>query len=370
MDRRARSWLATAWRRRRLVAATVAATLGVLVLGAGVVMSLGLYNVAASSGHWPVVEMVLRFAMERSVKARAPRSVAENLDDADRIRLGAAHYQLGCAPCHGSPIRQRGAASRSMLPDPPDLRPRIGLWRDGELFWIVRHGIKYTGMPAWPAATRDDEVWSVIAFLRRLPDLDGATYRTLALGAEPAETAQDRTDEAMNRCAACHGRAEGPASALVPVLNGQPAERLLLSLERYAAGERQSGIMQEALADLSPATLKALAERYAALSPPPRSRPAVPAGTIARGEMLARQGDVARGIPPCLTCHGEGALPLYPRLAGQPAAFLASQLQAMKAGANTHGAGAIMTPIARALEPDDVTAAASYFASLPLGEGR
>jgi hypothetical protein len=51
-----------------------------------------------------------------------------------------------------------------------------------QLFSIVKHGIKFTGMPAWPVQQRDDEVWAMVAFLRRLPDLDAAGYRRLAYG--------------------------------------------------------------------------------------------------------------------------------------------------------------------------------------------
>ena len=59
-----------------------------------------------------------------------------------------------------------------MLPPPPDLKDKVGLWRDGELFWIVKHGLKYAGMPGFPSLHRDDEIWAVVAFLRRLPSLD------------------------------------------------------------------------------------------------------------------------------------------------------------------------------------------------------
>ena len=55
-----------------------------------------------------------------------------------------------------------------MLPPPPELSKAAKEWKDEELFWIVKHGIKYTGMPSWVAAERDDEVWSVVAFLKRL----------------------------------------------------------------------------------------------------------------------------------------------------------------------------------------------------------
>jgi hypothetical protein len=95
-----------------------------------------------------------------------------------------------------------------MLPSPPDLSTAVRDWRDRELFWIVKHGIKYTGMPAWVAAQRDDEVWAIVAFLRRLPTLDAAGYRELALGGlsirpqigREIATTED-TSGAMSACA-------------------------------------------------------------------------------------------------------------------------------------------------------------------------
>ena len=57
-----------------------------------------------------------------------------------------------------------------MLPAPPDLKDKIAGWSDAELFQIVQHGVRFTGMPAWPAAGREDEAWAMVAFLRRYPN--------------------------------------------------------------------------------------------------------------------------------------------------------------------------------------------------------
>jgi cytochrome c553 len=356
-----KAWVARIRRQWRVIAMTVAATLSALAIIAGLVATLGLYSVAASTGHWAIVDLALRFGMERSVKARAPVAATPPLNDEDLIRLGAAHFELGCAHCHGSPIRPVSPVALGMLPPPPNLTEQVGRWRDGELFWIVKHGIKYAGMPSWPVQSRDDEVWALVAFLRRLPDLDEAGYLSLAFGANAAPGSGDP----FTRCTACHGGEGGPASALVPVLHGQSAARLHSALERYRSGERQSGIMAQAVHDLDPPVLRALAETYAALPPPPSARQQVDAALLARGQALASQGDAPRGVPACLACHAATALPLYPRLAGQPARFLAGQLHAFRAGANERGLGAIMTPIARRLQPDDIAAVAAYFASLP-----
>jgi cytochrome c553 len=359
------------WRQLLGVAAllAMAAATGVLL-----VAWLGLYNIAASSGHWAIVDRFLRFAMANSVKARAPDITPPPLDDPALIRLGAGHFHSGCAFCHGAPDAPVSPAAGGMLPPPPTLASRLDRWRDQELFWIVRHGIKYTGMPAWPVLQRQDEVWALVAFLRRLPTLDAASYRELALGEveiEPQEgpaVASARTSsDAVDACARCHGAEHAPRSDLVPTLHGQPAPMLLAALRAYATRKRQSGVMQMAASGLSDSTMRNLAEYYASLPAPARSPEggADPA-RIERGRRLALEGDAAAEIPACTTCHEAGSLPVYPRLAGQPARYLEGQLRAWQAGLNDITASAIiMAPIARRLGAEQVKDVSAYFGSLP-----
>ena len=101
----------------------VRSALVVLALaGAGFLFAWsGLYNVAASRGHWPAVEWVLSFVMSNSVERRALFVEAPLLDDRDMIALGAGHYRTGCAPCHGGASRPPSPITLHMLPPPPDL---------------------------------------------------------------------------------------------------------------------------------------------------------------------------------------------------------------------------------------------------------
>jgi cytochrome c553 len=352
-----------------LVLLALASCAGVLL-----VAWLGLYNVAASAGHWPIVDAFLRFGMENSVKARASDMPPPKLDDIDLIRLGAGHFHGGCAYCHGAPGSPISPVAESMLPPPPDLSNRIGHWRDQELFWIVKHGIKYAGMPAWPALQRDDEIWAVVAFLRVLPQLDEASYRRLAMGEvgiEPQGGREIATGQAnadtVSACARCHGAERPPTSALVPTLHGQPAELLLAALKAYAAGDRPSGVMQPIAVGLSHGTMARLADYYAGLRPQPRAAPAMPdPARIERGRKLAEAGSTEAEIPACLSCHGQANLPLYPRLAGQPARYLEGQLRAWQAGLNDKTAtGALMAPIARRLTAEQIADLSAYFSSLP-----
>lgn len=367
--RRAAAWLLAT--PHRVVGAVLA--IGVMAIAGAVLFTWsGAYNVAASTGHFRIVDYFLRFGMENSVRRRAPAASLPEGDDDDRIRLGAGHFHAGCAYCHGSPGTPISPVAASMLPPPPDLSDKVGLWNDGELFWIVKHGLKYAGMPGFPSLHRDDEIWAVVAFLRRLPRLDRRGYRALALGEiepEPqsgAEIATGQTEaDAIGACARCHGAGRAPPSRLVPILHGQPATMIENALRAYSAGERDSGVMQTAAADLSNAAIGRLARYYASLPRPFTQAESSDPIAVARGEAIARNGLPSRNIPSCLGCHSAEAFPEYPRLAGQPARYLETQLAAWRAGLNDRSAtGKIMAPIARRLSETDARDVAAYFASL------
>ena len=352
------------------------AALALLAASGGVLVAWsGLYSVAASEGHWVIIDRFLRFGMMNSVETHAPDVEPPPFDDADLIRLGAAHYYAGCAYCHGAPGSSITPVAQHMLPAPPDLTSHVSLWTDQELFWLVKHGLKYTGMPGWPVQDRDDEVWAVVAFLRQMPDMTQQTYRALALAeveAEPQggeEIARGNAPDAVSACARCHGDEAGPPkSELVPVLHGQPRDMLENALRDYLSGERSSGIMQTAASGLSSDEVAELAAYYAGLEPPRRTTDT--AALSGHGRELAESGDPARRIPACMSCHSESALPVYPRLLGQNARYIASRLKAWQAGQTDRtDTAAIMVPIARLLTDDDIAAVSDYFSSLPPAAG-
>jgi cytochrome c553 len=339
----------------------------------------GVFNVAASRGHWAIVEWFLAFGMRNSVELRAMAVQSPLLDDPNLVTLGAAHFHGGCAFCHGTPGSPVSPIAQHMLPSPPDLKTSMRPWKDEELFWIVKHGLKYTGMPGWAALEREDEVWAAVAFLKQLRSMDAARYRDLALGGVhlPSQTGEqlatiDSNEQGAGACARCHGAEDtGPGSTLVPVLHGQPAEFLAAALQQYADGSRRSGIMQPIAAALDARDLQRLAEYYAKLAPPKREPGTVSNARAERGRQLATAGDAANGIPACDACHSGTAITTYPRLAGQSAAYMAGQLALWRAGHHTTtGGGAIMAPIARRLSASDADAVTAYFASLPAQTGR
>lgn len=351
---------------------------GALGVGGFLVSASGVIPVSASSGHWAVTRWFLEFTKERSVATRTLTLRAPAwLDDESLVLKGAGHYETGCRQCHGAPGVEPPRIVRAMTPAPPPLMSASADWDAGELFYIVKHGVKMTGMPAWPAQERDDEVWAMVAFLRALPGLDEAGYRRLvsgeALGGDdpgnlrPLEGAPGTVIES---CARCHGHdGRGRGGGAFPSLAGQKPRYLLGSLEAYARGERHSGMMEPVAEGLTPDTMRELAHYYAGLRGPPASAvPAHDAEQVERGRMIALEGVAGQRVPACAACHGPGPTernPVYPRLAGQHADYLVLQLELFGAGdrGGTEYAH-LMRFVATGLTSEQREDVARYYASL------
>jgi cytochrome c553 len=349
----------------------------VVVLGLILYAWSGLYNIAASEPHLEVTHWFLDFGMRRAVSTHSLTISAPDLDDPDLITLGAEHFQGGCATCHGAPNQTRSPIVEQMLPRPPDLTRAAKTWTAEQLFWIVKHGLKFTGMPAWVAQGRDDEVWAVVAFLRALPDITSSRYRVLAIG-EPevgAKTGFELTrtgasNESLTQCVRCHREdVSPPRSKLVPRLRGQSKPYLERALRDYASGLRQSGVMQPIAAALDIGEMKALADYYAQLptSGSDAGSLSPSAEAIARGRDIAVNGVPEGSVPPCLVCHGEKTSPFFPQLHGQFAPYIVEQIRLWQRGlrGNT-GYGAIMAAIASRLDEQQAKDVAAYFESAPL----
>lgn len=347
---------------------------GGLVLGAVVILS-GVYNVAASIPHFAITDRLIKLALHRSVATHSMGIEPPDLADEDLVRLGVGHYQLGCAPCHADPTSEANPVVGHMYPAPPQLSQAVGKWETAELFWIVKHGFKFTGMPAWPGEHRDDEVWAVVAFLQRLPQMSAADYRALAgESAAPGEKEAadfDFTDApgaGVRSCARCHGDENSlPSSDRVPALQGQNQAYLRRAMDEYRADRRQSGVMEPIAAALGPGELDRLARYYSEAPRPPSDMSDGDAPqSAARGEEIATNGIPGEGIPPCLACHSGKASDQFPLLNGLSAEYLSAQLKLWQHGHRNQTAyGAIMATVARRLSPEQINDVAAYFASLP-----
>ena len=158
-----------------LIAALLAA------LGTAAIMYAGFYDVAATSPHWRMTSSLLEAARTRSIRAQAAGiAVPPGLDDPAKVIIGVEHYAAHCAVCHGAPGVPKGDIAQGLYPPPPDLAKPAPLYSPAELFWIVKHGIKMTGMPSWSDHS-DDELWATVGFLEKLPGMCEQDYAKLVM---------------------------------------------------------------------------------------------------------------------------------------------------------------------------------------------
>lgn len=187
------------------------------VIGTSAFIWSGAYDISVTGQHLQPVYRLLEKTMHQSVKRRAHDTVVPaDLGGAQRFARGAACYRAKCESCHGGPGVAPDDMGRSMQPLPGPLVDAAPRWSEAELHWIVRDGIKMSGMPAWRFRMSDDDIWSVVAFLERLPQLTPADYRALPPGecdrqAEPPLAPDAPADAARGRlalhqyaCTACH----------------------------------------------------------------------------------------------------------------------------------------------------------------------
>lgn len=208
----------------------IAIALAILPFVAVLVAWIGFFNIAASTGHWQITDWFLHFAMRSAVRTYSLAVEVPERLPAEGIQPATSHFERGCAICHGAPGVPQSPAVLRMLPRPPDLAPVIGSWTDAELFRIVKYGVRFTGMPAWPTQQRDDEVWAMVAFLRALPRMDARTYRELSIGSHAGRKNSLETsafETALADCARCHGVDGRGRSDRVPIISGQRQESTL-----------------------------------------------------------------------------------------------------------------------------------------------
>jgi mono/diheme cytochrome c family protein len=155
----------------------------VLIVGGLALIYSGAYNVAADREHTALEKWLLSTAMIRSVNAHADHEMPPtDLNDEHRIRDGSRLFDEMCVQCHGAPGKKPGEVGLGLRPQPPSLSEAAGRWSAAQLLWIVRHGIKATGMPAFGGTHTDDQLWNLVAFVQKLPGLSPEKYKSFDQG--------------------------------------------------------------------------------------------------------------------------------------------------------------------------------------------
>ena len=194
-------------------------------IGLGAFVYSGIYNIGADDPHTRPVFALLQTLRERSIALRARRIQVPDLQDPDVILKGAGQYAAMCTQCHLTPGVKDSEIRPGLYPQPPNLvRLRVA---PDVAFWVIKHGVKMSAMPAWGGSHDDATIWSMVAFLQKLPDLSPKEYKDMVAKAPPDDdmdmseagsgksaAGQSEQDRAADKVAQDSGTDDGPVMAM------------------------------------------------------------------------------------------------------------------------------------------------------------
>lgn len=166
------------WNMRTTKTLLLLASFGLLA-GVGFIYS-GIYNVASDEPHWKLTFKLIEALRERSIAEHARDISPPPLDDPKLISGGAAHYSAMCTGCHLAPGMKNTEIRAGLYPEPPNFSEDKHVnFNSAQQFWVIKHGIKMTSMPAWGVTHDDESIWGLVAFMKKLPGMSPAEYAVL-----------------------------------------------------------------------------------------------------------------------------------------------------------------------------------------------
>ena len=151
----------------------------------------GIYNIGADDHHSKLVFQMIKTLRDRSIEFRSAKLNVPNLDDPELVLKGAGHFAEMCTQCHLAPGLKDSEVRVGMYPQPPNLSQiRV---EPKTAFWVIKHGIKMSAMPAWGGTHDDPAIWSMVAFLRKLPDMSSEQYKAIVARAPPDDDMPAKT---------------------------------------------------------------------------------------------------------------------------------------------------------------------------------
>ena len=166
----------------------------IIILGGLAFINSGLFDVAATKPDTGIAKWVLETTKEKSVRSHSKDITVPNLDSESLIETGFHHYDQMCVGCHGAPGISPSEIGEGLNPEPPDLSEEAANMTPAELFWITQNGIKMTGMPAFGPTHSDEELWGIVSFMQKLPDLSPEKYKAMKEDSERMPQEQNHDD--------------------------------------------------------------------------------------------------------------------------------------------------------------------------------
>src|SRR3954463_15294139 len=160
------------------------------IAGAGIFIYRGWFEIAADVPHSTIVFNLMETARNRAITVRAKNIDVPALDKPELIAKGARDYSEMCTGCHLAPGNKQSELREGLYPQPPDLTERVNA-TPAEMFWVIKHGIKMSAMPAWGVTHDDERIWDMVAFIKNFPDLTPEQYQTLIGPSDESEREGD-----------------------------------------------------------------------------------------------------------------------------------------------------------------------------------
>jgi mono/diheme cytochrome c family protein len=196
----------------------------------------GFYNVAATEQHLAPTYSILQIALRESIERHSRGIEVPPLGDAALIRRGLALHETHCVQCHGAPGVAPAPFALGLTPLPTNLSHAARVRTPAELYWVVRNGVKMTGMPAWLFRLDERDLWAVVAFMQQLPLMAPEDYaaRTATMSSElhahdarapsaPPDPVRGKMALKQYACTTCHS-IPGVVGDHAPV--GPPLDRI------------------------------------------------------------------------------------------------------------------------------------------------
>jgi mono/diheme cytochrome c family protein len=150
-----------------------------LIIGA-LVIWFGAYNVAANDRHFSSTETFLEFVRNRSISVRSEDIQIPELENNEVIKKGAQFYAEMCTGCHLAPGMEQTELNAGLYPQPPVFSQSDYKNNPAAQFWVIKNGLKMTGMPAWSPSHTDEQIWTMVAFINQLKLMSPEQYEMLA----------------------------------------------------------------------------------------------------------------------------------------------------------------------------------------------
>lgn len=175
---------------------TIVIVLVVLAAGALLFAWSGVYNIAATEPHWPITASFINMLKDRSIEAHSEGIQKPAANSAGLEQAAYSHYHEMCRRCHGAPGFEPEDFAKGLYPEPPSmtaghLQKELS---EAEIFWIVEHGLKMTGMPAFGPTHSEEKILGLVELVKDVPQMSPEQYRQRVKAENPdADMGQGHT---------------------------------------------------------------------------------------------------------------------------------------------------------------------------------